>query len=153
MTIKLVLSVLIIFVLTNLELFANTEFNYQEPEFNQYFNFNPADGVSFQKIVEVHREYNENQIVLTDSVPFVYGGDYQSEESLDDTGGSSFSAQSSTQSSRQSSAGTSFNSMASTTQQSTTQDDQSDLYFYMNALQYDEGNGVKEELMYSMNEL
>ena len=149
MTIKLVFSVLIIFVLANLELFANTEFNYQEPEFNQYFNFNPADGVSFQKIAEVHREYNENQIVLTDSVPFVYGGDYQAEESLDDTEGASFS----TQSSSQSSAGNSFTSMASTAQQSTTQDDQSDLYFYMNALQYDEGNGVKEELMFSMNEL
>ena len=149
MTIRLVFSVLIIFVLANLELFANTEFNYQEPEFNQYFNFNPTDGVSFQKIVEVHREYNENQIVLTDSVPFVYGGDYQSEESLDDSDGSSFS----TQSSRQSSAGTSFNSMANSMQQNTTQDDESDLYFYMNALQYDEGNGVREELMYSMNEL
>ena len=149
MTIRLVFSILTIFVITNLELFANTEFNYQEPEFNQYFNFNPSDGVSFQKIVEVHREYNENQIVLTDSVPFVYGGDYQSEESLDDSDGSSFS----TQSSRQSSAGTSFNSMASSMQQNTTQDDESDLYFYMNALQYDEGNGVREELMYSMNEL
>lgn len=149
MTIKLVLTTLIFLVLTNNNLLANTEFNYQEPEFNQYFIFNPADGVSFQKIVEVHREYNENQIVLTDSMPFVYGSDYE-QDMTDDTGDVSFSTQSASQSTRQSSASNSFASMSTTAQQSTGDDDQSDLYFYMNALQYDEGNGVREELMYSM---
>ena len=147
LNLKLFIFVIVVSFNCNI-IFSNDTLNYEEPVFEQ-FVFDEKEGISFKKIVETHNMYEESKVVLSESEPFVYGSEFQNNDNEEEVIESSSSEMSSSSSS---SGGSSFSSMSNTSSQSEQSSDQSDLYFFMNAYQYDEGNGVRQELMYSINE-